>query len=155
MYRKNFIASLIVICIIFFSLISCSANNESSTVEIDGSSTVFPISMAAAEIFRETHPEIQIPVGISGTGGGFKRFTVGEIPISDASRPIKDQEVKDATENGIDFIEKDFGWGFSLYELKILKPAKKINKLVIKPIIPIKLIAYIKGYFGRINSPKI
>ena len=79
MYRKNFIASLIVICIIFFSLISCSSNNESSTVEIDGSSTVFPISMAAAEIFRETHPEIQIPVGISGTGGGFKRFTVGEI----------------------------------------------------------------------------
>ena len=105
MYRKNFIASLIVICIIFFSLISCSANNESSTVEIDGSSTVFPISMAAAEIFRETHPEIQIPVGISGTGGGFKRFTVGEIAIVDASRPIKDQEVKDATENGIDFIE--------------------------------------------------
>jgi phosphate transport system substrate-binding protein len=61
--------------------------------------------MAAAEIFRETHPEIQIPVGISGTGGGFKRFTVGEIAIVDASRPIKDQEVKDATENGIDFIE--------------------------------------------------
>lgn len=108
MYRKNFIASLMVICIILFSLISCSANNESSkssTVEIDGSSTVFPISMAAAEIFRETHPEIQIPVGISGTGGGFKRFTVGEIAIVDASRPIKDQEVKDATENGIDFIE--------------------------------------------------
>ena len=103
MYRKNFIASLIVICIILFTLISCSANNESSkssTVEIDGSSTVFPISMAAAEIFRETHPEIQIPVGISGTGGGFKRFIVGEIPINNASRLIKDQEVKDANENG-------------------------------------------------------
>lgn len=105
MYKKNFIALLLVIFFLYFSLISCSANSESSTVEIDGSSTVFPISMAAAEIFRETHPEVQIPVGISGTGGGFKRFTVGEIPISDASRPIKDQEVKDATENGIDFIE--------------------------------------------------
>ena len=104
MYKKNFISLLLVIFFLYFSLISCSANSESSTVEIDGSSTVFPISMAAAEIFRETHPEVQIPVGISGTGG-FKRFTVGEIPISDASRPIKDQEVKDATENGIDFIE--------------------------------------------------
>ena len=77
MYKKNFVAFLIVIFIINFSLLSCSTNNESSkssTVEIDGSSTVFPISMAAAEIFRDTNPEIQIPVGISGIGGGFKTY---------------------------------------------------------------------------------
>ena len=108
MYKKNFIALLLLIIILHLSLLSCSTNTESSrssTIEIDGSSTVFPISVAAAEIFRETHQEVQIPVGISGTGGGFKRFTVGEITISNASRPIKDQEVKDASENGIDFIE--------------------------------------------------
>ena len=77
----------------------------SGDIEIDGSSTVFPISQAAAEEFRKEHPKVQIPVGISGTGGGFKRFTVGETDISDASRAIKDSEREQAAENGIEFIE--------------------------------------------------
>ena len=77
----------------------------SGTIEIDGSSTVFPISVAAAEIFRETHPDVQIPVGISGTGGGMKRFGVGETAISNASRPMKDKEAVVAAENDIEFTE--------------------------------------------------
>ena len=77
----------------------------SGNIEIDGSSTVFPISQAAAEEFRKDHPDVQIPVGISGTGGGFKRFVVGETDISDASRAIKDSERELAAENGIEFIE--------------------------------------------------
>tara|TARA_Y100000768_G_scaffold388161_1_gene382510 strand:+ start:4538 stop:5422 length:885 start_codon:yes stop_codon:yes gene_type:complete len=77
----------------------------SGTIEIDGSSTVFPISVAAAEIFRETHPNVQIPVGISGTGGGMKRFIVGETAISNASRPIKEKEADVAKENQVEFIE--------------------------------------------------
>ena len=77
----------------------------SGTIEIDGSSTVFPISVAAAELFREIHPDVQIPVGVSGTGGGMKRFGVGETAISNASRPIKDKEAAVAAENGIDFTE--------------------------------------------------
>ncbi|MFH0914770.1 MAG: substrate-binding domain-containing protein, partial [Chloroflexota bacterium] len=60
----------------------------SGTVEIDGSSTVYPITEAVAEEFHKLYPQMHINVGISGTGGGFKRFVVGETHISDASRPI-------------------------------------------------------------------
>ena len=75
------------------------------TIEIDGSSTVAPISEAVAEEFLAEHPDVRVNVGISGTGGGFKRFTVGETEISDASRPIKDTEAEIAAENGIKYIE--------------------------------------------------
>ena len=74
-------------------------------IEIDGSSTVFPITEAVAEEFRKVAPRVQVNVGVSGSGGGFKRFTVGETDISDASRPIKDKEVMAATENGIEYFE--------------------------------------------------
>ncbi|OGO30185.1 MAG: phosphate ABC transporter substrate-binding protein [Chloroflexi bacterium RBG_16_56_11] len=75
------------------------------TIEIDGSSTVYPITEAVAEEFRKVHPRMRINVGISGTGGGFKRFVVGEIQISDASRPIKDSEKEQAQKNNIEWIE--------------------------------------------------
>jgi phosphate transport system substrate-binding protein len=77
----------------------------SGTIEIDGSSTVFPITQAVAEEFRMVHPAVQVNVGVSGTGGGFKRFTAGETDISDASRPIKDSEKELAQKNGVDYIE--------------------------------------------------
>ena len=51
------------------------------------------------------HPDVQVNVGVSGTGGGFKRFTVGETDISDASRPIKDSEKEQAIQNGIEYVE--------------------------------------------------
>lgn len=73
------------------------------TIEIDGSSTVFPVSEAVAEEFGKLHPDVRVNVGVSGTGGGFKRFTVGETDISDASRPIKDEEAAVAEENGIEY----------------------------------------------------
>jgi phosphate transport system substrate-binding protein len=75
------------------------------TIEIDGSSTVFPITQAVAEEFQNMHPDIRVNVGISGTGGGFKRFTKGETDINDASRPIKSSEEQIATDNGIEYIE--------------------------------------------------
>ena len=75
------------------------------TIEIDGSSTVFPITEAVAEEFLSVAPNVQINVGVSGSGGGFKRFTVGETDISDASRPIKDSEAAIAAENGISYFE--------------------------------------------------
>ena len=77
----------------------------SGTIEIDGSSTVYPITEAVAEEFRKVHPQMRINVGISGTGGGFKRFVVGETQISDASRPIKASEKELAQKNGIEWIE--------------------------------------------------
>lgn len=75
------------------------------TVKIDGSSTVFPITEAVAEEFAELAPRVRVTVGISGTGGGFKRFATGETDISDASRPIKKKELDAAAEGGVDFIE--------------------------------------------------
>lgn len=74
-------------------------------IEIDGSSTVYPISEAAAKQFMGKYSKVDVTVGVSGTGGGFKRFTKGETDISDASRPIKDSEFKLCREQSIDFIE--------------------------------------------------
>jgi len=82
----------------------------SGTIEIDGSSTVFPITQAVAEEFRKVHPGVQVPVGVSGTGGGFKRFVVGETHISNASRSIKPIEIAAAEENGVEFIEIAVGF---------------------------------------------
>ena len=75
----------------------------SGTIEIDGSSTVFPVSEAVAEEFHKIHPDVRVNVGVSGTGGGFKRFTVGETDISDASRPIKDSEAQAAADNRVEY----------------------------------------------------
>jgi phosphate transport system substrate-binding protein len=60
----------------------------SGDVIADGSSTVGPLTTAAAEAFREVQPGVNVEVGISGTGGGFERFCAGETDLSDASRPI-------------------------------------------------------------------
>jgi phosphate transport system substrate-binding protein len=74
-------------------------------VKIDGSSTVAPITTAVAEEFLKAAPQVRVTVGISGTGGGFKRFTVGDTDISDASRPIKKDEADHSYEKGVQFIE--------------------------------------------------
>lgn len=82
-----------------------SMKELSGEIKIDGSSTVFPITEAVAEEFRYVHPKVKIPVGVSGTGGGFKKFTARETDISDASRPIKDKEKALAEENNLEYIE--------------------------------------------------
>lgn len=74
-------------------------------VEIDGSSTVYPISEAAASMFEKEFPNVAVTVGVSGTGGGFERFIKGETDISDASRPIKASELKAANDAGVKFVE--------------------------------------------------
>jgi phosphate transport system substrate-binding protein len=78
----------------------------SGRIEADGSSTVGPLTTAAAELFREQQPKVNVTVGISGTGGGFERFCNGETDISDASRPIKDdEEVPVCKKNGVKYTE--------------------------------------------------
>ena len=77
----------------------------SGTISADGSSTVGPITMAVAEEFEKENPKVKPTIGISGTGGGFKRFTKGETDISNASRPIKKEEADIAKSNGVDFLE--------------------------------------------------
>jgi phosphate transport system substrate-binding protein len=76
----------------------------SGRIEVDGSSTVFPITEAVAEEFRKAH-RIDVTVGTSGTGGGFQKFCRDEIDISDASRPIKTTEAEACSKAGVQFIE--------------------------------------------------
>ena len=77
----------------------------SGTIRIDGSSTVAPLSEAAAELFQEEQPGVKVTVGTSGTGGGFEKFCAGETDISDASRPIEEDEIEACRENGVTFEE--------------------------------------------------
>tara|TARA_B110000008_G_scaffold160944_1_gene161620 strand:- start:3488 stop:4420 length:933 start_codon:yes stop_codon:yes gene_type:complete len=85
-------------------------NTENSTstlkgdIKIDGSSTVYPITEAVAEEFRAVHPKVRVTVGVSGTGGGFKKFGRGETDISDASRPIKEKEAQACADNNISYV---------------------------------------------------
>ncbi len=74
-------------------------------VRVDGSSTVYPIAEAAAEEFSKVAPGVKVTVGVSGTGGGFKRFVVGETDMSNASRAIKKSELDAAKGKKIEFVE--------------------------------------------------
>jgi phosphate transport system substrate-binding protein len=76
-----------------------------SVIQIDGSSTVFPISEAVAEEFQKANTAVRVTVGISGTGGGFQKFCRGETDISDASRPISASEIEACSKAGIEYIE--------------------------------------------------
>jgi phosphate binding protein len=80
-------------------------NGLSGTVSIDGSSTVAPLSEAAATIYRDIQPGVSVTVATSGTGGGFAKFCEDETDISGASRPIKDEEAALCAENGIEYTE--------------------------------------------------
>ncbi|MGD2152886.1 MAG: PstS family phosphate ABC transporter substrate-binding protein [Gemmatimonadales bacterium] len=93
--------------------LSCSDDSErfrghgglEGAVRVDGSSTVYLISEAMAEEFQADHPRVRVTVGISGSGGGFKRFCDGETDISDASRPITEPELAGCRANGVEPIE--------------------------------------------------
>ncbi|HYE01735.1 MAG TPA: PstS family phosphate ABC transporter substrate-binding protein, partial [Phycisphaerales bacterium] len=92
---------------------ACGQNQEGrgrsqslkGTVKIDGSSTVLPLSEAVGEEFHKVAPRVNVTVGSSGTGGGFKRFAHGEVDIADASRPIKKEEHLAAAQENIEYIE--------------------------------------------------
>ncbi|HVM08214.1 MAG TPA: PstS family phosphate ABC transporter substrate-binding protein [Acidimicrobiales bacterium] len=77
----------------------------SGSIAIDGSSTVAPLSEAIAEEFRAEASNVNVSVGTSGTGGGFKKFCADEIEIADASRPIKQEEIDDCKAKGVEFTE--------------------------------------------------
>tara|TARA_B100001057_G_scaffold76937_1_gene71695 strand:- start:6053 stop:6997 length:945 start_codon:yes stop_codon:yes gene_type:complete len=106
-----------LLLLVSFSVVlwSCSENSDEAgqeavgelrgTVSLDGSSTVYPISEAIAEEFLSVAPRVRVTVGVSGTGGGFKKFLSREIDINDASRTIKNSEVEEARVNGIDYLE--------------------------------------------------
>ncbi len=94
-----------------FALISCGNNkNEEGSITVDGSSTVYPVTEALAEEFRNVSPRTMVTIGVSGTGGGFQKFGRGEIDIANASRPIKAEEAEIAKENGINFVELEVAY---------------------------------------------
>ncbi len=74
-------------------------------ISVDGSSTVSPITEAVAEEFQMANRGIMVTVGVSGTGGGFKKFCRGELDVADASRPIKSSEVAQCKKGGQEYIE--------------------------------------------------
>ena len=84
---------------------TAAGGDLSGSIEADGSSTVGPLTTAAAEEFGKANSGVKITVGISGTGGGFERFCAGETDLSDASRPIKDEEAAICQQNGIEYTE--------------------------------------------------
>ena len=98
-------AALAATAIGIVGISSPGAAAESSMIVADGSSTVYPITEAVAEEFQKANPGAKATIGISGTGGGFKKFCGGETDISDASRPIKPTEVELCAQNKIEYIE--------------------------------------------------
>jgi phosphate transport system substrate-binding protein len=91
-------------------LVGCAPASDTpagltGTVSIDGSSTVAPLMEAAADLYAAAEPDVNVTVATSGTGGGFEKFCAGETDISNASRPIKDEEAALCAENGIEYQE--------------------------------------------------
>jgi phosphate transport system substrate-binding protein len=131
--------------ILSFGAVSCAqsgmaeqegSGNVSGQIAVEGSSTVLPITQAAAEAFSQENPDVRISVGGAGTGDGFEAFCAGETQISDASRPIDpEEEMPLCKENGVEYIEipvafdglsivvnpqNDFATGITVEELKTL-----------------------------------
>lgn len=82
-----------------------AAGGLTGAVTTDGSSTVAPLTEAAADLFRAEEPGVNVSVATSGTGGGFKAFCAGETDVSNASREIKDEEIAECEANGIEYTE--------------------------------------------------
>ncbi|MFC0270010.1 PstS family phosphate ABC transporter substrate-binding protein [Metabacillus herbersteinensis] len=112
------------------------ASDEEAALEgevgIDGSSTVAPIGEAVSEEFSAEQPNVKAPIGVSGTGGGFEKFIAGETDISQASRPIKDEEKAALEEAGIEFTE--FQVAFDGLSVVVNKENDFIDKLTVEDL---------------------
>src|SRR5688572_25661838 len=93
-----------LLCATFLAA-NASVVRAGGLVKIDGSSTVFPITEAVAEEFQKANAGTKVTVGISGTGGGFKKFCRGETDIANASRPISKKEMDACWEAGVQYVE--------------------------------------------------
>ena len=107
---KITLLSILTMLIATAIMISCGSDESSGSklagdIKIDGSSTVYPITEAVAEEFRAVHPKVRVTVGVSGTGGGFKKFARNETQISNASRPIKEKEAANCKNNKVSYLE--------------------------------------------------
>jgi len=106
MFKSQRLAFAVMAAFIAGAVCIVSPAAHAQLVKIDGSSTVFPITEAMAEDFQKSKKgKVKVTVGISGTGGGFKKFCRGETDISDASRPILKKEMDDCRAAGVQYIE--------------------------------------------------
>lgn len=104
--RVTVTAALTILLAVFGWSLGLSRSQPAPLIKIDGSSTVFPITEAMAEEFqKEQRGRVRITVGISGTGGGFKKFCRGETDIQDASRPISPSEMEACRTGGVQYFE--------------------------------------------------
>ena len=114
MRRPTTLAILLLVALVTALAAGCGGDDDggtgggdglSGTIQADGSSTVGPFTTRAAENFQAENGDVNVTVGISGTGGGFERFCRGETDLSNASRPIKDEEAAICEENGVAYTE--------------------------------------------------
>ncbi len=140
---KPYILSITAFAFLIFSVLiisGCarpqSADSEKTAlkgqIDIDGSSTVYLVTAAVAEDFQAQNPDVKINVGISGTGGGMKKFVAGEIDICDASREIKEEEIEAAKKNGIEVVE--FKIGFDGITVVVNKANNWCNDLTLEEL---------------------
>ncbi|MBC8108731.1 MAG: PstS family phosphate ABC transporter substrate-binding protein [Anaerolineae bacterium] len=129
--RNAHIVCKLVALLVCFGLVSTVRAAE-KVVKVDGSSTVFPISEAMAEEFQKENRDTKVTVGVSGTGGGFKKFLRGEIDIADASRPILEKEVVEARKNGIEYIEIPIA--FDALTIVVNPKADWVDKLTVEEL---------------------
>ncbi|ADE36403.1 PstS family phosphate ABC transporter substrate-binding protein [Methanohalophilus mahii] len=140
---------LIIILILLLALFAAGCLNESDNtqnekadetltedvniedIDIEGSTTVFPLAQAAAEIYMENHPEKSINVVSGGSTTGIKAFIDGDVDIAMASRKLKDSEIEEAEANGIDPVEHIIAWdGLTV----VVNPANPVNQLTYEQI---------------------
>jgi len=135
MNKIKLISLLLLITIIGQPSFANSSKNLKGKVSIDGSSTVFPITEAVAEEFRAVSPRVRVTVGVSGTGGGFKKFLAGSTDINDASRRIKSSEIKKAKKANITYLEVPVAYdGITIVVSKANTWAKSITTQELKKI---------------------
>lgn len=110
LHTGRIVQIVVTACILSLATAACGGGDVpegglSGSVQIDGSSTVYPITEAVAEEFMLEHRGTRVTVGVSGTGGGFSKFLRGETDLNNASRPIKPIEIELAEQNGVSYIE--------------------------------------------------
>ena len=125
------VSSALALCALLLTASAfAQAPASAKVIKVDGSSTVFPITEAMAEEFqKEKKGEVKVTVGISGTGGGFKKFCRGETDVQDASRPISATEMEDCKKNGIKYFELPVG--FDAMVIVVNPKATWINEITV------------------------
>ena len=119
--------------------------SKAQLIQIDGSSTVFPVTEAVSEEYQKAKKgAVKVTVGIAGTGGGFKKFCRGEIDISNASRPILKAEMETCKQSGVQYVElpvddcgrtqEDLGTGGSGKSDKLESSADQLAKCAVEAV---------------------